>query len=206
MWVAAGPVVDVLAGEVVGVFAHVQGADQHGTRSFQARNQGGIARCRRKRAIDPGAGARGQPRDVEQVLDRKRNTGERQSRPCVHRRLVDRRGLGNGALAEHRGECVQHRIALTDPGQGCGDDIACLGAAFADGSRNLARLRPRGFHSAGLGGEDWCRLGLIRQREVHEGSGKPQRSGEVRLYRRSPRRLDHETKHMRRRRDEIAFL
>ena len=37
--IARGTVVHVLAGEVVGVFAHVERADQHRARRFQARDQ-----------------------------------------------------------------------------------------------------------------------------------------------------------------------
>ena len=147
--IARRAVVRVLTREVVGEFAHVERADQNGASGFQARNNCRIRFGRRAVAIDLGAGARRQPGDVEQILDRERDAGERQSRPCVRRCLVDCCGLGNGALAEHRGECVQRRIALADPDQGCGDDIACARAAFADGSRNLARLRPGGFHFCG---------------------------------------------------------
>src|ERR1700730_12013805 len=85
-----------------------------------------------------------------------------------------------------------------------------ISLALARPSRTAAAISLACAHavsiSAGLGGEDGCRLGLIRQREVHEGSGKPQRGHEVRLDRRFPGRLDRETEHMRRRHDEIALL
>src|ERR1700738_5617453 len=42
--------------------------------------------------------------------------------------------------------------------------------------------------SAGLGREDWCRVGLTRQREGHAGHSKPQRDGEGCLDRRCPGR------------------
>ena len=45
--IARGAVVHVLAGEVVGVFAHVERADQHGAGRFQALDQRRVARGRR---------------------------------------------------------------------------------------------------------------------------------------------------------------
>ena len=42
--IARRAVVDVLAGEIVGVFAHVERADQHRAGRFQPLDQGGIAR------------------------------------------------------------------------------------------------------------------------------------------------------------------
>ena len=41
--IARGAVVDVLAGEVVGVFAHVERADQHRAGRFEPRDQRRIA-------------------------------------------------------------------------------------------------------------------------------------------------------------------
>ncbi len=41
--IARGAVMDVLAGEVVGVFAHVERADQHGAGRLHALDQRGVA-------------------------------------------------------------------------------------------------------------------------------------------------------------------
>ena len=60
--VARGAVVHVLAGEVVGVLAHVERADEHGAGGLQARDQRGVGRGRRPVAVDLGAGQRGRAR------------------------------------------------------------------------------------------------------------------------------------------------
>ena len=51
MRVAGGAVMNVLAGEIIGVFAHVDGADEHRAGGFEARDHGGIACGRRAVAI-----------------------------------------------------------------------------------------------------------------------------------------------------------
>ena len=96
--VARGAVVDVLAGEVVGVLAHVERADQHGAGRLQPRDQRGVARGRRAVAVDLRAGERRQAGDVEQVLDRERHAGERPERAACARARIDR----VGALARAR--------------------------------------------------------------------------------------------------------
>ena len=68
---------NILAGEVVGVFAHIERADQHSAGRLQPLDQSGIARRRRKVAIDLRSGAGRQPLHIEQVLDRERHPGER---------------------------------------------------------------------------------------------------------------------------------
>ncbi len=55
MRVARGTVVHVLAGEVVGVFAHVERADENGAGGFQAFDQRRVAARGRQVAIDLGA-------------------------------------------------------------------------------------------------------------------------------------------------------
>ena len=75
----------VLAGEVVGVFAHVERADQHRAGRFEPLDQRRVARRRRALAVDLRAGERRQARDVEQVLDRERHAGERPERRCPAR-------------------------------------------------------------------------------------------------------------------------
>ncbi len=80
MRIARGAVVHVLAGEVVGVLAHVERADENGAGRLQARDERRIGRGGRPVAVDLGAGQRRQARHVEQVLDGKRHAGERAER------------------------------------------------------------------------------------------------------------------------------
>ncbi len=75
--IARWTVVHILAGEVVGVFAHVERADQNGAGRLQPLDQRGVARGRRMLAIDLRAGQRRQAGNVEQVLDRERNARQR---------------------------------------------------------------------------------------------------------------------------------
>jgi hypothetical protein len=58
MRIARRAVVDVLAGEVVGVFAHVERTDEDGAGRLQPLDQRGIARRRRQIAVDFRAGQR----------------------------------------------------------------------------------------------------------------------------------------------------
>jgi hypothetical protein len=60
----------VLAGEIIGVFAHVQGADEDRPRRFEAGDQGRIGSSGRAVAIDARPCESGKPGDVNQVLDR----------------------------------------------------------------------------------------------------------------------------------------
>ena len=60
--VARGAVVHVLAGEVVGVLAHVERADEDGAGSLQPRDQRGVGGGGRAVAVDLGAGQRRQAR------------------------------------------------------------------------------------------------------------------------------------------------
>src|SRR5438046_70177 len=68
---------DVLAGEVVGVFAHVERADENRAGRFHPLDQRGVALGRREIAVDLRAGARRQARDVKEVLHREGHAGER---------------------------------------------------------------------------------------------------------------------------------
>ncbi len=83
---------DVLAGEVVGVFAHVQRADEDGAGVFEPLDQGRVAVSRRILAIDLRAGQRRQAGDIEQVLHRERHAGERTERLAAGAGVVDRLG------------------------------------------------------------------------------------------------------------------
>jgi len=106
----------VLAGEIVGIFAHVERAHEHGAVRFEPRDQRRIARRRRALAIDLGAGERGQSRDVEQVFDRERHAGKRTERAAREPRGVDCPGLCQRAILEHGSERVEHGIVGDDTG------------------------------------------------------------------------------------------
>ena len=138
--VARRTVVDVLAGEIVGVLAHVERADQHRTGGFQSFDQNGVARRRRVAAVDLGARARRETGDIEQVLDSDRNSGERAEGSTLRMRVVDCARPFAGAIGEDGGEGIEDGIALRDPGERRVDDggRACL--AFGDSARD-ARLR-----------------------------------------------------------------
>ncbi len=90
---------DVLAGEVVGVFAHIERAHQDGAGGFEPFDERRIAHRRRAGAVDLGARERRQSLDVEQVLDREGNARQRPERPVVGALLVDGLRTGAGALA-----------------------------------------------------------------------------------------------------------
>jgi hypothetical protein len=69
--------VGVLAGEVVGVLAHVQAAHQDRARRLELAHQRAVAPSVRPVDVDLGAGAGRQAGDVEQVLDRERHAHQR---------------------------------------------------------------------------------------------------------------------------------
>ncbi len=83
----------VLTGEVIGVFAHVEPAQQHRAGRLHALDQEGVGRRRRVVAIDLRAGARRHAFDVEEVLDRIGHAGERQ-RLARRDRRIHRIGFG----------------------------------------------------------------------------------------------------------------
>src|SRR5215831_14082992 len=62
---------------------------------------------------------------------------------------VDRRGLGERALRGDGGERVEDAIMFRDPRPRRAHDRGRARAAVADGSRNLARVRPGGVHQGG---------------------------------------------------------
>ena len=112
--IAGGAVVRVLAGEVIGVFAHVQRADEDGARAFEARDQGGVLAGRRPLAVDLRAGAGRQARDIEEVLDGERRAGQRAQAFAASARGVDRLGLRERARRSHIGERAERTIARFD--------------------------------------------------------------------------------------------
>src|SRR5436309_68284 len=77
MRVAGWAGMNVLAGEIVGVFTHVEGADQDGACGFEPLDQARVTIGGRTLAVDLRSGQCGQSGDVEQILDCKRNSRQR---------------------------------------------------------------------------------------------------------------------------------
>ena len=130
---------DVLAGEVVGVFAHVECADEHRAGRFEPRDERRIALRRRQLAVDLRAGAGRQAGDVEQVLHRERHAGKRPERsaPGVFR-IEHRRALARPRRGDV-GEGIEQRIVLLDARQRRLDDRDRRRLAPIDRARNLER-------------------------------------------------------------------
>ena len=72
----------VLAGEVVGVLAHVEAAHQDRAGRLELAHQRAVAGSLRPVEVDLRAGARRQALDVEQVLDREGHADERPAMPA----------------------------------------------------------------------------------------------------------------------------
>src|SRR5919197_4832350 len=100
-------VVHVLAGEVVGVFAHVERADEDGARRLQPLDQRRVARGGGMLAVDLRAGERRQSSDVEQVLDREWNAREWPERVAPRVSCIKRGGGRLRALLRHCGKGVE---------------------------------------------------------------------------------------------------
>jgi DNA-binding GntR family transcriptional regulator len=126
----------VLAREVVGVFAHVERADEDAARRLEPPHQGGVPRGGRVVAVDPRASQRRLPRDIEEILDREGHPGEEPARCALPSVGVDRVGLGERPLGGHGREGADRGIARGDPLQGRMGRGAGGGAAVPDGSRD----------------------------------------------------------------------
>src|SRR5580658_5469852 len=138
MRVVTGAVVDVFAGEIVGVFTHVERADQDGTGGFQPLDQSGVTGGRRRGAVDLRSGERREAGDVEQVLDRERNAGERSERFAAPARLVERARTIERTLFGRYGESVEQRIAVADASNRRFGDLDGASAAVSDRGGDLS--------------------------------------------------------------------
>ena len=67
---------DILAGEIVGVLAHVEAADEHRAGGLEPTHEHPVARGRGALPVDLRSGAGRQPFDVDEVLHGERHTGE----------------------------------------------------------------------------------------------------------------------------------
>ena len=161
--VERGAVVDVLAGEVIGVFAHVQAAEQHRAGRPHLRHQRRVGGGRRIVAVDQRAGAGDDALDVEEVLDRIGHAGERQRLARGDGR-VDRVGLGERARSKVRSVKAPRRgfVAAIAVDRGLGDRRA---------PRPRRHSPPRRSHAPAGGGcrrsrlEDRRRLDVVVERE-----------------------------------------
>ncbi len=154
MRIARRAVVGVLAGEVVGVFAHVERADQDGARGLQTRNQRRVGRRRRPVAIDLRAGAGRQPCHVIKILDRERRARQRAQACAAGARRVDPLGLGEGPRRGHVSKGAEGAIARVDAGE------RLLG--------QLLSARRAGFNRDG---HRFCRSVKQRRHGVNTGAG-----------------------------------
>ena len=127
--VARGTVVDVFACEVVGVFAHVECTDQDGAGRVEPLDQGCVARSRLALAVDLRARERRQTRNIEQVLDRVGNTGQRTKRMATRVISVNCPRPGASAVGGDGSKRIEGWIAERDRrercfGHGRGADLA----------------------------------------------------------------------------------
>ena len=127
----------VFAGEIVGVLAHVERADENGAGPLQSLNQRGVARRFGVVAVDPGASDGRDAFDIEQVLDRERHAGKRAEIASLAAGSVDCRGPGKGALDGNRCKGVELRIEPLDPRQRRLGDGKRAPVAACDGKCDL---------------------------------------------------------------------
>jgi hypothetical protein len=194
--------VNILAGEVVGVFAHIERADEHRAGRLQPLDQRRVLLRGRMRPIDLGAGDGRQPCDVEKVLDRERHAGERQARFVA--RGVERARAALRALGGDGGEGIECRIELGDARQRGVDNVGSTRLACANRLRNLGRCRPGEIVGHGSGLENRRRLRLDRQREFADQGGMLERDVEICFHRALPVRLQRQIKHARGGGDEVV--
>src|ERR1700688_351654 len=145
--------VRVLTREVVGEFAHVERADQNGASGFQARNNCRVRFGGWAVAIDLVAGARRQPIDVEQVLDRERRASERPEARPARPGSVYSVGFGKRTRCRHIGEGAERAVAGLDAAEGFLRNLARASGAGPDRlDYSLSRaIGARGRHGVNTG-------------------------------------------------------
>src|SRR5262245_52385830 len=100
----------VLSGEVVGVFAHVERADEDRACCLQPLDERLVAGRGRPLTIDLRAGERRNAGDVEQVLHRKWNAREWPQLSAILARTINGARLREGALPGHGGKRIQYQV------------------------------------------------------------------------------------------------
>jgi hypothetical protein len=115
MRIARGTIVHVLAGEVIGVFAHIERADEDRAGGFETAHQHRIARRRRQIAVDFRAGAGRQAGNVDEVLHRERYAGKRPERLATRAARIERLGALASAFRGDVSEGIDLGIDNSDP-------------------------------------------------------------------------------------------
>jgi hypothetical protein len=113
MRIARRPVADVLAGEVVGILAHVERPEADCPGRFEPLHQLRICSRGRQFAVDLAAGPRRQALHVEQVLDREGDARQRVALALLDLGIDQRRTLDR-TLGQHIGEGAQPLIVGLD--------------------------------------------------------------------------------------------
>ena len=153
MRVPGRAVVNVAAGEIVSVFAHVERADQNAARSFETRDHCRVRLGRRVVAVDLGAGSGRQPFDIEQVLHSEGRASKRAQVLSAHAGRIDGVSLGERALRGHLGEGAERAVSGFDAVEGLLRDLAGAHRARSDrrGDRLGGSLNERGAHAVKTG-------------------------------------------------------
>jgi hypothetical protein len=133
---------NVFAGEIVGILAHIERADENGAGGFEPFDERCVATGRRRVAVDLRAGERWYAGDIEQIFHRERHAGEWQSLFAARARIVERLRAQKGALLQDGGEGIKQRIALADARERCLQDVHRAGAAGGKCSGNIAGRFP----------------------------------------------------------------
>ncbi len=131
-------VMGVLAGEVIGIFAHVEPAEEHRACRLHAADEKGVGLCRRVVAVDLGAGPRRHACDVEEVLDPVGHAGQRQALARRHG-SVHRVGLGARPREGRIGEGAELAVGRLDMGDRRFGDRARGHTACVHRRRDLMR-------------------------------------------------------------------
>jgi hypothetical protein len=129
--------VRVLTGEIVGILAHVERADQHATCALQALHQRGIGGSGRPVPVDLRARQRCKTRHVEQVLGGERHARQHSERTAGSALGIDGARPSKGPLAGDSRESVEGLVALADAPQGRRDDLRGADLARRNGLRDL---------------------------------------------------------------------
>jgi hypothetical protein len=101
----------ISAGKIIGVFAHIERAEQHRAGSLHPRDERRILLRGRMIAIDFGPGTRDQAIHVKQVLDREGNTGKRRQGLALRARCIN--GIGAGKRSVGGDISIGIQLAIT---------------------------------------------------------------------------------------------
>ena len=163
-------VVHVLAGEVVGVFTHVERAEQYGAGRFQALDQRLVVRGRGKSRLIFEPARVGRPVTSNRFFTAN-GTPASGHRLALRTRRIDRAGALHRALRQHVSERVEHRIARRNARERILDNGNRRDAPLRDRRGDLAGLA-QPLSNSTLGFEDRRGLGIVRQLLLSHERGK----------------------------------